>query len=201
MSALQVAVNLDTRNLAISNLGVLKRGDAAVPAELYFLSGGYRTRRGESAYILLGFKVDLDGIRIAECDTWVRGATDNDPYTATIDLNTAELEAEALGKTHVSCFAEVTWQDPDGAEEESSQFKVLSIQNDVNRPADGQPTPSRSLKDAVFAILQGVSGISITQDADGNIVIAGNGTSEPVTTGAGSEEILAGDETTLAGAE
>lgn len=72
--------------------------------------------------------------------TWtLTGAGETSAYTATVDLNTAELIAELADADAEDLVAEFVLQDASGNNRDSTQI-VCAITQDVNRVADPAPT-------------------------------------------------------------
>lgn len=133
---------------------ILKRGDV-VPVELRFLRNGSPALLDPAAEIQLGFRAEgADyGDRVAAAlEFTAPGDVATGYYTGTLSINTEEADA-ALGfgteneEDSVRVFGEVTWSEDAGANWTSTENRVATLYNDVNRTDEGTPTEKPNASD------------------------------------------------------
>lgn len=138
MSALTIRVETTTGRIKFGNTDVLKLGDNAVPTELYFTTSSNAARRSEDAAIV--FTVKRKGhfseAPLIRCTSWTRPDSDDDPYTADLDLSdTDETIAGYIGdEDALECVGEIKLTE--GSDVMFSEFRPLPIVNSVNRSTD-----------------------------------------------------------------
>lgn len=150
---MRLIVDLDSRKFTtgtgfVSNLPpvVLKRGDE-VPVEVRFLQGGVPVLLGTPFDLRLGFRAEGAewGERVGLATGFTApGDAATGYYEAVLDLNTAEANT-ALGVgtenelASVRVYGEVTWSLDSGSTWISTENRIATLYNDVNRTEEGTP--------------------------------------------------------------